>query len=263
MDFELDRTRRLIHQQSDGLAERLDQLSEADWARPTPCPEWTVADIVAHLSSGAQVQLRSLQRGLQGDDSPLFKDMSEREALTNAKLLLPVAARAADYRDEAAALLGFIDTLSPADMDKTAWHQSGVHPLSWFMVQRLGETTMHRGDIHEALGDEFDYPAEVAEALLPMYIARLPRMYQPQTAGDVRALIAFGRYGAVRIRAGAAEFVPDAGSYETLTLRADPAGLQRIVVGRLHPRDALASGRLYATGDLSLLDRWRELFRTL
>jgi uncharacterized protein (TIGR03083 family) len=263
MDFDLDRTRRLIHQQSDGLADRLDQLSEADWPRPTPCPEWTVADIVAHLSSGAQVQLRSLQRGLQGDNSPLFKDMSEREALTKAKLLLPVAARAADYRDEAAALLGFIDTLLPADMEKTAWHQSGVHPLSWFMVQRLGETTMHRGDIQEALGDEFEYPPDVAEVLLPDYIARLPRLFQPQTAGGVRALIAFGRSGAVRIRAGAAEFVPDAGEYQTLTLRADPPGMLRIVTGRLHPKDALASGRLYASGDVALLDRWRELFRTL
>jgi len=261
MAFDLDIVRRLIHDQSDGLADRLDQLSDADWRRPSPCADWTVADVVAHLSSGAGVQLRALRRGLEGDTSPVFKDPAEREALTHAKLSLPESQRAGDYRQELDRLQAFFATLTEPDLAETAWHQSGVHPLRWFLLQRLGETTMHRGDVHGALGDDFEYPADVAALLLPEYVARLPRLLVPD--GAVPALIRFGDAGFVRVSAEGVSYVAESSDTPTLLLDGDPATLLRVAVGRLHPQDAVVAGRLPASGDTSFLARWREVFRTL
>ncbi len=249
----------LLRQQSDGLAGRLDRLSDQDWHRPSLCPGWAIEDIVAHLASGASVQIKTLENGLAGNTSPTYKDPAERAALTTARLDLPESKRAADFRQAMAGLLEFMAGLSDTDMQASAWHQSGVHPLPWFFVQRLGEVTMHRGDVHAALGEEFEYPEEVAATLLPLYVARLPRLFQADAAGDLYAAISFGSAGAVRIWPGGADYVEDA-AQPTLRLEADSATLQRIVVGRLHPRDAKT---LKSTGDTSLLPRWRELFRTL
>ena len=256
--FERDAVRQLIREQSDGLAARLDQLADADWRRATPCPGWEIAHVVAHLSSGAGVQIQTLQRGLAGNTSPLYTDPAERAKLTEAKLSMPESRRAADYRREMEALHAFFAGLTDEDMACSGWHQSGVHPLPWFFIQRLGETTMHRGDVHAALGDAFEYPEDVAARLLPLYVARLPRMALDATP----ALIRFGDAGLVRLGA-APEYLEASGEAPSLSLDGDAATLLRVVVGRLHPRDALEASRLRAEGDASLLPRWRELFRTL
>lgn len=256
--FDRDGVRRLIREQSDGLAARLDQLADADWHRATPCPGWEIAHVVAHLSSGAGVQIQTLQRGIAGDTSPLYRDPAERAKLTDAKLAMPESQRAADYRREMAALHDFFAGLTETDMACSAWHQSGVHPLPWFYIQRLGETTMHRGDVHAALGDAFEYPEDVAAQLLPLYVARLPRMALDATP----ALIRFGSAGSVRL-GGAPEYLESSPEAPSLSLEGDAATLLRVVVGRLQPREALEAGRLRAEGDASLLPRWRELFRTL
>jgi uncharacterized protein (TIGR03083 family) len=255
LEFDRDAVRRLVRQQCDGLAARLDQLSPEQWHTASTCPGWEVADVVAHLSSGADVQLRSLRRGLDGETSPVFSDPAERQALSQAKLDMPEAERAADYRRELGRLLDFMDGLSEGQMAKTAWHQSGVYPLPWFLLQRLGEITMHRGDILEGLGDTFDYPEEVAALLVPIYAARLPRLVVAKELPP--ALIRFGSFGFVRLGADGASYDTQATDTPTLNLDGSAAALLRVAVGRLHPRE------VHAGGDTNLLDRWREIFRTL
>lgn len=262
MAFDRAAALRMLREQSDGLADRLAQLAEADWHRPSLCPGWTVGDIVAHLASGAGVQIRTLQNGLAGNTSPTYKDQAERDALTDAKLSLPESARAPDFRQEMDHLIDFLATLSDADMNASGWHQSGVHPLPWFYIQRLGEVTMHRGDVHAALGDSFEYPEDVAATLLPLYVARLPRMLQRDAAGSLRAVVGFGAAGAVRVAPEGPEYTAEAAD-ASVNLSADSATLLRVVVGRMHPQEVLTAGRLQASGDTGLLARWRELFRTL
>jgi len=265
MAFDLDRVRRLIREQADGLAGRLSSLSDADWERSTACAEWNVGDVVAHLASGVVVQRQSLRRGLEGETSPVFRDAAARAAITEAKRDLPPSRKAADYRQEMVELLALFDTLSPSDLETPAWHQSGVHPVRWFLLQRLGETTFHRGDIHHGLGDAISYPPDVAEVLLPAYLGRLPRLLQPQaTDDDLTATIRFSNAGAVRIADGHAEYSEhDLPRAADLRLEAEPATLLLVATGRLHPRDALSTGQLGASGDTALVERWREIFRPL
>ncbi|HLG70274.1 MAG TPA: maleylpyruvate isomerase family mycothiol-dependent enzyme [Chloroflexota bacterium] len=265
MAFDHRQVLSLIRQQADALCDCLDGLAEPDWEKPTACTEWNVADVVAHLSSGATVQRRALDRGLQGDTSPLWTDPAERLALSRAKRDIPAAEKAADYRQGMAELLPLFERLQPEDLDrKSAWHQSGVHPIRWFFTQRLGETTFHARDIHIGLGRPAGIPEDVARVLLPAYLDRLKRLFQPGQPGDLRASIAFGGAGRIDVADGAGEYLPDGSSAGAdLSLQGSAETLVLIATGRLEPKEAVAAGQLRAQGDTGLIERWREIFRPL
>src|SRR5437773_1758479 len=56
-------------------AERLTQylhtLPADAWRHPSACEAWEVRDVVAHLVMGAELYMRVISRGVQGDVSPL------------------------------------------------------------------------------------------------------------------------------------------------------------------------------------------------
>jgi hypothetical protein len=108
-------------------------------------------------------------------------------------------------------------------------------------------------------------PADVAGPITPTYLGRLPRMLKTEGARGVSALISFGQCGALRIADGLAVYLAElpSGEKTTLEISAEPGAVLLMATGRLHPKDGLATGELRASGDASLLERWRELFRTL
>ncbi|MFF0725057.1 maleylpyruvate isomerase family mycothiol-dependent enzyme [Streptomyces sp. NPDC004134] len=48
---------RAIHVERLALAEDLAELSEAQWAKASPCERWTVEEVVAHLTAGASTRM--------------------------------------------------------------------------------------------------------------------------------------------------------------------------------------------------------------
>src|SRR5262249_28219711 len=234
------------------------------WARPTACPEWSVADLIAHLSSGIVVQRRAIENGLRGDTSPAYRDSAERAALTESKQNLPPHKKASDFRDEMHALLALFDGLTPAELDKPAWHAAGAKPIRWFLLQRLGETMIHRGDVLEGLHEAFDYPPDASQLLVSSYLARLPRLLYRGNCGGLHETIVFRGVGTLTILEGNADYqdAADAASAD-LVLEARRSVLLRISTGRLHPMDAVKQQLLAVRGDTGLIANWHEIFRPL
>jgi uncharacterized protein (TIGR03083 family) len=254
----------LIRRQADGLANRLELLSEADWTRPTACPEWSIADLVAHLSSGIVVQRRAIENGLRGDTSPAYRDTAARAVWTESKQNLPPHKKASDLRDEMQGLLALFDGLTPADLDKAAWHAAGPQPIRWFLLQRLGETMIHRGDVLDGLHEAFDYPPDESELLVSSYLARLPRLLHRENCGGLRETIVFRGVGTLTILDGRADYRAAAeAAHPDLVLEARPSVLLRISTGRLHPMDAVKEQLLAVSGDAGLVANWHEMFRPL
>src|ERR1051326_3372093 len=44
-----------IHSERRALGAQLAGLNEAEWARPSLCGDWTVRDVLAHMTSGARL----------------------------------------------------------------------------------------------------------------------------------------------------------------------------------------------------------------
>src|SRR5581483_4756744 len=51
-----------LRQQHDELDGLLRDLDEAGWARPSPCPGWTIADVVLHLAQTDAMAVASVER---------------------------------------------------------------------------------------------------------------------------------------------------------------------------------------------------------
>jgi uncharacterized protein (TIGR03086 family) len=145
-----------------GTAGLIDATSPDQYAAPTPCPEWTVRDLLAHLIAG-NVKYIEIGRGKEWargapevvlDDDPasmyrrtmdaMFEAWEQPEALTR-------------------------DTALPV----------GRGPAELALYLHLGETLVHGWDLARATGQPPPWDAEVVVASLTQFMSWLPAQRPP------------------------------------------------------------------------------------
>ena len=124
-------------------------LSDADLTGRAYPAEWSVADVLSHIGSGAVIMRRGLEDALAGRDTP--EDFAPGVWDTwNAKT--PTAQRD-DALPADADFLTRIETTTPEERDRFAF---ALGPLSMgftdFVAMRLGEHAFHTWDV-ETVGD--------------------------------------------------------------------------------------------------------------
>ncbi len=139
------------------LAEVLDATGQliatvpaARWADPTPCPGWTVSDLVGHLVTG-----NTLFSGAFGgaDPGPAGTDLL------------------AAYRSSAAALLEAV--AQPGALDKIVTVPFGTVPGIVALHLRITEVLVHGWDLARATGQLVAFSEDVAEQELAFSQAKL------------------------------------------------------------------------------------------
>lgn len=219
----------------------LTPLEGADWARPSPCEGWDVADVVLHL-----VQTNLMAEASLDDALPAFYDE-----------LLAGAPPAANVDDGAGAMVelhrgGPVDELLErwttgaarltarfrADdaRRRVPWVAGtlSVHTLS---TTRLAETWIHTGDVAEALGVALE-PSDRLEHIARLAWRTLPYAFQ-RDGRDLGGPVAFELTGPAGQRWS---FRPDGPAATTVTgpatdlcavaaRRADPAGTTLVAEG--------------------------------
>ncbi|HUZ53307.1 MAG TPA: TIGR03086 family metal-binding protein [Streptosporangiaceae bacterium] len=138
------------------LAEALDAtgqliaaVPEARWADPTPCPGWTVRDLVSHLVAGNAMFAGEFGSQYQPPDG---QDLA---AGTVGADLLPA------YRDSAAALLDAFG--QPGALDTIVTVPFGTVPGIVALHLRITEVLVHGWDLAEATGQLVAFSEDVAE----------------------------------------------------------------------------------------------------
>ena len=134
----------MIHGERRALAADLDSLDETKWTTPSLCGEWTVRDVLAHMTATAKLT-----------PAGFFGKM-----LTSGFSLKRLQAK--DIAAEEVGAPG--DTLARfmAEVDSTK-HPPG--PIdSW-----LGEAIVHAEDIRRPLGMEHSYSTEAAVRVADFY----------------------------------------------------------------------------------------------
>jgi uncharacterized protein (TIGR03083 family) len=133
-----------IHGERKALAADLDGLADDKWASTSLCAEWTVRDVLAHMTATARLSPPqffakmiasgfSLKR-VQAKDIAALKGASPTETLAHFK----------------------------AEVNSTKHPPGPVD--SW-----LGETIVHSEDIRRALGIKHEYPTEAAVQVADFY----------------------------------------------------------------------------------------------
>lgn len=149
------------------LAAAVTPLDDAALRGQSYDDDWSMAQVLSHLGSGAEIFTMFLDSAMRGDPAPGVEAFQPVWDAWNAK---EPAAQAADALKVDAAFLDRLDALSGAERDR--WHLSffgAEQKLRDVVWMRLGEHALHTWDVVVAL----DHSAAVAPDAVPLLIERL------------------------------------------------------------------------------------------
>jgi uncharacterized protein (TIGR03083 family) len=244
----LDSLAATIDVHNDGLAGWLRELRPADFGRPSVLPGWDIRMLVAHL-----VVVRA--------------GLAERIVLAGAGPALPVAEYVTAYRP-AAGIVTAVTAETAGDSSGTrlverfaslptaATAVTGVEPrrvvsgprgplsaLDW-VATRLVELVVHADDLSRSLPDR--EPAPMQRTALAEVTRELTRIFAAQVPGH-----------SVEVRVppfAAVQAVPGPGHTRGTppnVVETDPVSWLRLATGRLGYPEAVATGRVHASGQRS------------
>jgi uncharacterized protein (TIGR03083 family) len=216
------------------LRELVSAMSDADLTRPAYPSEWTVADVLSHIGSGAVIMHQRLDDELAGRDTP---DDFAPGVWDTWNTKAPTA-----QRDDAlaadATLLARIETVTP-DMREAFTFAVGPITLGFvgLVGMRLNEHAFHTWDIEVAVDPAATIPPQVA-ALVVDNLELIAR-YTAKPTGDTTVITVATteppRGFTVELTPGSVTFTP-----ETVEAAADleltAEAFARLVYGRLDPQ---------------------------
>jgi uncharacterized protein (TIGR03083 family) len=247
------------------LLELLATLDDADWQKPTPCPEWDVLDLCRHLVG---VDLSSLSRHRDHYwGTPPPDDLSEagfiawidelqREWVRAARRLSPPVV--VDLLAWAAPQL--VQMLEEEDPDALTAHVSwaGPDPLpAWLdQLRELSEYWIHRQQLLQALGRDADLRPELAGPVLDGLRWAYPFRLQETRAepGDTVRLAVTGPHAVTwHLVAGGGqwEFRSESGTQVVAGLSMTTDQAWRLLTNNLTPDEAAGLG---TSGDPRILE---------
>lgn len=124
---------------------------------PTPCPGWTVRDLVAHLIAG-NVKYTRIAQGEDWSRGAPPVDVGDDPART--------------YRETTATMLEA--WRQPGALDREVTLPRGRGPVESALHLHLGETLVHGWDLAVATGRRPTFDPDVVEASLEQYRSWLP-----------------------------------------------------------------------------------------
>jgi uncharacterized protein (TIGR03083 family) len=257
------------------LTHYLHTLPANAWHHPSACEAWEVRDVVGHLVWGAELYMRVISRGVQGDVSP-----PEGSPLAGAGLdawSAVIAQSAIAYRerlgDQLLATFEARNTqlhqllagLSPQDWEKPCAHPFGLRPARLFASMWVEVLAMHGWDICFPL----DPTAHLLAESFPLFLAQIPRLggFRPSAKLPTPIRYRFALTGAEPnvsdiIVEGETARMESAGAVEAaVTFRCDTETFILLMYGRFSQETATASGRLVGEGDPRLIAAFDQWFK--
>ena len=167
-----DRTIDADHRTYEGLARLVSTLTDNQLTQPSGASEWTVAQVLSHLGSGAEITLDSLRAAQAG-----------RDRASDANQAVWARWNAMSPREQADGYLRVGRELDQAyaELDPTQRSELRV-PMSFlpepadadlFTGMRLNEAALHAWDVEVAFDPSATVPADVAAVLVDQYLGPL------------------------------------------------------------------------------------------
>ena len=149
-----DDARAALAQARSEFETRLALVAANQWSLPTPCDEWTVRDLTAHLIGGATMS-RLLLDGASKDEA--FEALFALQIEGDPKVAF------AEATDAQAAAFG-----EPGAADRVCHHPLRDVPGSEFIWMRVRDTLVHAWDLARAISVDETLDGELVAAVWPM-----------------------------------------------------------------------------------------------
>ncbi|HVL33206.1 MAG TPA: DinB family protein [Actinomycetota bacterium] len=254
----------LIEQAFSSVEEVCSQLDDADWDKPTDCPNWSAKDNLSHLVAYEGIAVGRPQAPADVDISRHahvandFQAVNEREvewrrSRSGAEVL-------EEFRDVTAERLKQLRELDQSVDVGPAQNPFGVTmPTREFLMIRLLDLFYHEQDIRRAVGKPGHLDGKVARTVFERMVQlALPRVIVKAAGAPEGSIIAFDVEGArdVRIAVRDGRGVPDDSADEpTVRVRTNIQTVLCLFGGRWTPERAREEGRLVVEGDQDLANR--------
>lgn len=239
----------------DRLAAHVATLTAHDLAAASGAEQWTVADVLSHLGSGAEINRHTLLASLgEGDDRPENQDVWDR---WNA---LAPEAQAAGFVESDGRLVELYESLTPEQRATTnvdLGFMPAPVPLATALGMRLNEQTLHDWDVRVAADPTAALSDTAAELMVQHYLDGMGFMlgFVGKAAElDHAARVAFGDNTLAITDAVALEAGTDG---STATYAGPLEAVVRLVGGRLGTEHTPSD--VEVTGNVTL-DELRRVF---
>lgn len=238
----------------DELAAVVEGLDAGDLNKQSGASEWTIADVLSHLGSGAEIASNTLTTGKN--------DMDRAQAIWDRWNALSPGEKAANFVTSERRLVEALEAQSDDDLANRRYDLGFVpEPVDivFFVGLRLSEAGQHRWDVEVA----FDPAATVATYVVPFVLAQLPLFAgwfaKPTGARSRVAVTTVDPAGAYTLDVGEERVSLAEGGTDDAGTRLSLPGeaFVRLAGGRLDAAHTPASVRI--DGELSL-DDLRRLF---
>jgi uncharacterized protein (TIGR03083 family) len=180
----------LIAAEQPRLSGELRDLPADAWSALSRCDGWSNARTLAHLTLASSFYHQSVTRALNGDTSPPAAPDGREMALEDLRQLFtnrqeewarkPTAELLDLFDEHSLALVDLLRGLSPADLDKPAWHPFGTITIGTFVGFRTFELGFHGWDIRASLDPNAAVRAELRPFLLGMVRQAQARFCRPE-----------------------------------------------------------------------------------
>lgn len=168
-----DRTIAALRASSDDLAAVVPALHDAQLTGPSGASEWSVAQVLSHLGSGAEITLAGCRAALDGDTPP---GQGFNQSVWDRWNALGPQQQAAGFLEHDALLMQTLRALSAEQREGTMMEMGFLPapiPLAAALGMRLGEAAQHSWDIRVALDPQATVAADAAEVLVEHYTGGL------------------------------------------------------------------------------------------
>jgi uncharacterized protein (TIGR03083 family) len=207
-------------------------LGDAELETSAYPSDWSVADVLSHLGSGAEIALRRLDDSFAGRATPDDHPSSVWDAW-NAK---PSAVKARDFLIQDQAFTDRLASLTPDERSASMDLGPRTLDIGGFVGLRLNEHGLHTWDVEVA----FDRTARLSSETVALVVDNLDLIgrFTAKPTGDHRIITVLtsapARGFVVELTREAATFaVTDAPAVADVTLAAE--AFIRLVYGRLDP----------------------------
>lgn len=245
----------------DALVALCEPLTPEQWAMQTPCPGWSVADVVAHT-----IDTEAFVGGLpRPEHTPDWDDLPHATGDFGRFTEVGVDARRGRAQDEVLAELRAIVALRRAQLDAL---EPGAEvpgligkpvPLSRMLRTRIFDIWVHEQDIRSAVGIDGGWNSRAAGVAFQQIVSALPYIWARNAKAPVGstllvAIIGPGLHHEVCVT------VDEAGRGVAIPVQADPdvqmnimwAALVQLACGRVGPDDPSLVDRVELRGDPAL-----------
>lgn len=230
----------------DRLAGIVATLDSADLRKQSYAKEWSIADVLSHLGSGAEIFELLVNAGL-GGEAPGQEDNQRIWDVWNARSPEEQASQSVAANE---ALVSRVESLTPDQLAafRVAMFGGMIMDAAGVLRMRLSEHAVHSWDVAVAV----DPAARVSQDAVELLIAGLPQLMQwmGRKAGSpaLVAVTTTNPDATYTLDTGGVTLTPGSGEVPASAFAELPAeALLRLVYGRLDD-SAVASGEVRLSG---------------